>query len=279
MQGEYRLAVRCVGFGLARFLRAVTSSLDYQIAYYDRSADPSLPDYAGPCVWVLWHEYLALPTPLWGNCEVAALVSQHRDGDWAACAAEYLGFDIVRGSTTRGGAEALRQLKDKSRLFGLTMTPDGPKGPRRTMAPGAIYLASRLGLPLVPVGFGCDRPFRVRSWDRFAVPRPFSRARGIFGPRLTIPPRLRRDGLEEYRRRVEAILNRLTLEAEDWAATGIARENSVSFPRPRLPKPSRRERSGPAGLAGVKIVPTANPPVSPVDTATGENELAQAPAA
>lgn len=243
MAGRYRLPVRCIGFAAASALRTLTNSLDYQIAYYDRSTDPSLPEYGGPCIWVFWHEYLAFPTPLWGNCEVAALVSQHRDGDLAACAAEYLGFEIVRGSTTRGGAEALRQLREKSRMFGLTMTPDGPRGPRRTMAPGAVYLASRLGLTLVPVGFGYDRPLRARSWDRFAVPRPFSRARGIFGPRIVIPQGLRREGIEQFRARIETVLVRLTLEAEDWAATGVARESQLAFPRPRLPKPSRRKRA------------------------------------
>ena len=58
----------------------------------------------------------------------------------------------------------------------LTITPDGPRGPRRHMAPGPIYLASKLGLPLVLMGYAYDRPWRLHSWDRFAIPRPGSRA-------------------------------------------------------------------------------------------------------
>ena len=77
------------------------------------------------------------------------LLSRHRDAEILSYAAYHLGFDFVRGSTNRGGAAALRQLLAKSRHMHLTITPDGPRGPRRHMAPGPIFLASKLGLPLV----------------------------------------------------------------------------------------------------------------------------------
>ena len=105
------------------------------------------------------------------------LLSRHRDAEILSHVAYHFGFDFVRGSTNRGGAAALRELLAKSRQMHLTITPDGPRGPRRRMAPGPIYLASKLGLPLVLMGYGYDRPWRLRSWDRFAIPRPCSRAR------------------------------------------------------------------------------------------------------
>ena len=86
----------------------------------------------------------------------------------------------LRGSTKRGGVASLRQLIDKGQTMNLTMTPDGPRGPRRTAAPGCVYLSSKLQIPLVCLGFGYDNPWRVSSaWDNFAIPRPFSRARMV----------------------------------------------------------------------------------------------------
>jgi hypothetical protein len=102
----------------------------------------------------------------------------------------------------------------------LTITPDGPRGPRRQLAPGCVFLASKLGLPLVAMGFGYDRPWRVRSaWDQFAVPRLGSRARAVVSGEVFIPPDLDRDGLEHHRQETERLLNRLTDEAESWAVS------------------------------------------------------------
>jgi lysophospholipid acyltransferase (LPLAT)-like uncharacterized protein len=209
------------------------STLDYQVLYYDPTVDPVKPGYSGQKIYVFWHEYMLPPIHMRGYCNLAMLISQHRDAEILSYAARHLGFQFVRGSTTRGGAAALRDLMEKSRRMNLAITPDGPRGPRRTLAPGAVFLSSKLGLPLVAMGMGLDRPWRLNSWDRFALPRPYSRARGVIGPALAIPPDLDRDGLEHYRLQVERLLNRLTLEAEAWAAAGTR--------RPRQ-HPARREQ-------------------------------------
>ena len=148
------------------------------------------------------------------------LLSRHRDADILSRIAYHLGFEFVRGSTRRGGVAALRQLLARSRYMHLTITPDGPRGPRRQLAPGAVFLASRLGLPLVLMGFGFDRPWRAKSWDRFAIPRPFSGA--ITSPQIHVPPTSTGKGWSTSAR-VEAVLNRLTDEAEARAAAGRTR--------------------------------------------------------
>jgi lysophospholipid acyltransferase (LPLAT)-like uncharacterized protein len=81
------------------------------------------------------------------------------------------------------------------------------------------------------MGMGYDRPWRVNSWDRFAIPRPGSRARGVVSPACTIPPNLDRDGLEHYRLHVEQLLNRLTDEAEAWARSGTSKTCQQSVRR------------------------------------------------
>jgi lysophospholipid acyltransferase (LPLAT)-like uncharacterized protein len=196
------------------------SKLDYKVLYEDPAVDPVFPECTGQKIYIFWHEYILFPLYLRGHCNLAMLLSRHRDAEILSYAAHHLGFEFVRGSTNRGGVGALRELLAKSRDMHLTITPDGPRGPRRQLAPGCVFLASKLGLPLVAMGFGYDRPRRVPgTWDQFAVPRLGSRARAVVSGNVFIPPNLDRDGLEHHRLETERLLNRLTCEAESWAAS------------------------------------------------------------
>ena len=200
-------------------LRRWMATLDFKAALYDPDVDPASPNCQGQKLYIFWHEYIPLPIYLRSHCNISILLSQHRDAEMLSHATSLLGFDFVRGSSTRGGAAAIRQLLQNSRNMHLAITPDGPRGPRRQLAPGAIFLASKLGLPLIPMGFGYDRPWRLNSWDRFAFPRPFSRSRAVISHDIHVPPDLDRQGIEHYRLRIEELLNRLTDEAEAWAAS------------------------------------------------------------
>ncbi|HJT36596.1 MAG TPA: lysophospholipid acyltransferase family protein [Pirellulales bacterium] len=220
MKLRHPILVKLGGLLGATAIRGWMSTLDYRVAYYDPAVDPVHPDYAGQKLYVFWHEYILFPLVMRGHCNLAMLLSRHGDAEILSRTAYHLGFDCVRGSTRRGGVAALRALFAKSRHMNLTITPDGPKGPRRVLAPGPVFLASKLQLPLVLLGLGYDRPWRVNSWDRFALPRPGSRARAVVSPALHLPRDLDRKGLEHYRLEVERLLNRLTLEAEAWAEAG-----------------------------------------------------------
>ena len=113
---------------------------------------------------------------------------------------------------------AVRGMLKAGRDCHLALTPDGPRGPRQKVKPGLIYLAARLGLPIVPVGFGYERPWRLQSWDRFALPVPFGTLVGVLGEELRVPAGLDRDGLERYRKLVEERCLAATAEAEARAA-------------------------------------------------------------
>jgi lysophospholipid acyltransferase (LPLAT)-like uncharacterized protein len=207
-------------------------TLDYKVAYDDRAVDPVFPECHGQKIYIFWHEYILFPLYLRGHCNLAMLLSRHRDAEVLSYAAHHLGFEFVRGSTNRGGVTALRGLLDRSRTMHLTITPDGPRGPRRRLAPGCVYLASKLGLPLVAMGFGYDRPWRVhQAWDQFAIPRPGSRARAVVSGEMLVPPDLDRDGLEHFRRQTEGLLSRLTGEAEAWAASGTPKAGQSRLER------------------------------------------------
>jgi hypothetical protein len=220
-------AIKLAGLLSAKAIRAWMSTLDYRVAFYDPTVDPVDPRCHSRKIYLFWHENILFPINLRGHCDLAMLLSRHRDAEVLHHAAHHLGFDTVRGSTYRGGGAALRQMVAKGRGMHLTITPDGPRGPRRRLAQGPIYLASKLGLPLVAMGFGYDRPWRMKSWDRFALPRPFSRARAVVSPELRLPSDLDREGVEHYRLHVERLLNRLTEEAEAWAASGTRKVDEV----------------------------------------------------
>lgn len=223
-------------------------TLDYQAALYDISVDPVMPTDAALAmarrVYVFWHEYILFPVYLRGNCNVGLLLSRHRDAEWLAQAARLMGYRTLRGSTYRGARTALRELLRRSGQMHLGMTPDGPRGPRRRLSPGPIYLSSKLRIPLVALGLGYDRPWRLRTWDQFAIPRPGSRARAILSPAMQMPHDLDRQGLEHYRQQVEKMLNRLTLEAEAWAEASTRKIDQIPLRRQPAPRGAYR-RHGP----------------------------------
>jgi len=133
-------------------------------------------------VFSLWHGHL-LPL-LWHHRGegVVVLISEHRDGELVARAAASLGFGLIRGSTTRGAGRALismvRTLQEGKEI---AITPDGPKGPARRYAPGALVAAQRADALILPVVAVADRAWRLRSWDRFMIPKPFSRITVAYG--------------------------------------------------------------------------------------------------
>lgn len=203
-------------------LRAWWSTLHYRIVRYDPTADPADPGFVGPNIYIFWHEYIPMPVYVRPNCRLSMLLSQHQDAEIMSHMAELAGMGTVRGSSRRGATGALRELMHVGKGLNLAITPDGPRGPRRQLAIGCIYLSMRLQVPIVGVGVGYDRPWRLTgTWDQFAVPRPFSRCRAVLGPRLQVPPELGREDLQTYRQHVETMLNTLTETAERWAAGEI----------------------------------------------------------
>ncbi len=129
-----------------------------------------------PIVFTAWHGQM-LPL-VWQHRRqgVAVLISEHRDGAIIAGIATALGFRTVRGSTYRGAERALvglvRELRDG---HDVAVTPDGPRGPAGHFAPGALIAAQRAGAPIVSVGVGVTRAWRLKSWDGFLIPKPFAR--------------------------------------------------------------------------------------------------------
>jgi lysophospholipid acyltransferase (LPLAT)-like uncharacterized protein len=231
-------------------IRQWMATLDCRVAFGDVEADPVDPGFRGAKIYVFWHENILLPLYLRGHGNISMLLSRHRDADILARVAHMMGFGTVRGSTFQGGSAALRELAARAAAGSLTITPDGPRGPRRRLAAGCVFLASTLGIPIVAMGLGYQRPWRLATWDRFAIPRPWTRARGIISRPLAIPADLDRDGIERHRAGVEQLLRHLSEEAEAWATAGGHRPGETRVRK----EPSRVARWA-AALPGPPGVP------------------------
>ncbi|HQR41036.1 MAG TPA: lysophospholipid acyltransferase family protein [Gemmatales bacterium] len=178
---------------------------------------PSHPRNTGRYIFAFWHEGILYMAGRYGHHQnVAILISNHADGEIISQVIRHLGMNVVRGSTSKSGVPALMQMLEASHRGHLAITPDGPRGPRRVAQLGTVYLASRTGFSIVPVGLHYHRAWYAPSWDRFGVPWPFSRAAGIAGKPLVVPPDLSKEELEPYARELERQMNALTEQAKQW---------------------------------------------------------------
>ena len=129
-----------------------------------------------PWVFALWHGSLLPLTFRHRNQQITVVVSEHRDGEIIARVIGALGNRSVRGSTTRGAGRALlSMIRELERGFVIAITPDGPRGPALSFQPGAVVAAHRAGVPVVGILMHVDRAWRLKSWDRFVIPKPFAR--------------------------------------------------------------------------------------------------------
>ena len=155
-------------------LRAL--AVTWRIRVVNRAETDRLRGAKRPVVFTLWHgEMLPL---LWQHRRegIAVLISEHGDGEIIARIAESLGYGTVRGSTRRGADRALLgMVRAVEAGREVAITPDGPLGPAERFAPGAAVVAQRTTAPIVLVGVGAARAWRLGSWDRFLIPKPFSR--------------------------------------------------------------------------------------------------------
>lgn len=166
-------------------------------------------------IYAYWHAFMLIPGYVARNLGIKVLISRHMDGEYITHISRQLGFDAVRGSTTRGGVEALlNMVRNTDKGTSFIITPDGPRGPRFIVQPGIIFLAQKTGFPIIPVSLGLTSYWELPSWDRFRIPKPFSKAIIIYGDPIIVPPKLEKSGIERYRTLVEKELIKIGDEAE-----------------------------------------------------------------
>lgn len=199
------------------WLRATRATM--RLTYHGR--DRALPEDGGPLIYAFWHAQLALMPWVQLRPPSVVPVSRSRDGEWTALLFERLGAKAVRGSSSRGGATALRGLVRAARAGDdLAITPDGPKGPPEVVQPGAVWLARAAGRPLLPVAFASKPCLRAGSWDRMLVPVPFSRGAFEYGELLWVPRTADRKALEQARGELEQRICEVTARARHRVGRG-----------------------------------------------------------
>lgn len=192
-----------LGAGLLRALGAT-----WRVRAIGREDELALRAAHRPILYAFWHGELLPLAYLMRGMNATVMVSEHRDGEYITQVITHLGFRTVRGSTTRGGYRSLLALARLGRAGELiAITPDGPRGPRHQAQIGALLVAQRAQVPIIPVAASVSRVRRLASWDRFVIPAPFARAVLAFGPTLEVPAELKPAELaERYLPRLEASL-------------------------------------------------------------------------
>jgi lysophospholipid acyltransferase (LPLAT)-like uncharacterized protein len=212
---EHRLVLQVVPrvavwlmMGLYRLLR---------IVHVNRGSPESCLAKGERIIFAFWHGRLLMMPFAYPGKPLATLISQHRDGEYISRIAVVFGSRVIRGSATRGGVRAFKQmilaLKEG---FNLVITPDGPRGPRAKVKSGVIELAKLTGAPIVPVTFSAARRRFLKSWDAFLLPLPFSRAVYIWGEPIYVEPMATREEVAKYQDILAERLDLLTMEADEY---------------------------------------------------------------
>jgi lysophospholipid acyltransferase (LPLAT)-like uncharacterized protein len=140
-------------------------------------------------IYAFWHGRIFMGTYFWRNRGIVVMTSQNKDGDYIARTIRRFGYGAARGSSSRGATRAVFELlKLMRRNKDAAFTLDGPRGPRYVAKPGAVWLSSKTGNPILPLHLSAERRWVFSSWDAFQVPKPFSRTLSMIGPPLYVAP-------------------------------------------------------------------------------------------
>jgi len=140
------------------------------------------------CLLVVWHGRMLLPLTHHSQSDFTVLVSPSKDGDLMDTLLPRFGYDVIRGSSSRTGARALREMLRSLRVGGtVVVTPDGPRGPRHSGSAGVAWLARATGYPILPLGMAAEPAWRMRSWDGFTIPKWRARTALVYGQPIFVP--------------------------------------------------------------------------------------------
>ena len=172
------------------------------------------------CVFAFWHNRLLLMPWIYqrirGGKNICVMTSRSKDGQYISDVLGGFGFELARGSTSKGGGTAAMEMVDRLKAgMDAGVTPDGPRGPLYRVQPGVILVSQLSGVPILPLTIDASRRKRLKSWDRFIVPLPFSRAAVILGDPFPVPRDADEGEREALRARLEATMRELDRKAAE----------------------------------------------------------------
>lgn len=207
-----RLALALAGSFGPFVVRGLYSTLEFQVEGAEHLEEWRAGE---PVVFVGWHGRLLPLFYFFRGHRIVMLVSRHRDGEYLSRVGRAMGYDAVRGSSSQGGVDALRELVRNVKLGrSLAITPDGPRGPKERFKPGALQVARLTEAPVVPVLAGCRNAWWIEGWDSFMIPKPFAAVRVAVGePRIIARSTPVRD-LDAHARALEDEMGRLKAQVD-----------------------------------------------------------------
>ncbi len=207
-----------------RFLGSflLTHSLDalcktLRVSYKNKKVIDELRKQKQNYVLAFWHGTMLLPWFLHKNDGFAALTSKSKDGDLLAKQLKHWKYKVVRGSSSKGGDVALEIMIDHAKNgYSIAITPDGPRGPEHKFKAGAVITAKKSLVPLVLAGIGIKSKKKLKSWDKFQIPNPFSNVKVIYSDPVYINAKLSYEETSRVIEECELKLNELQNDAEKF---------------------------------------------------------------
>jgi len=202
-------------FILKHSLDALCKTL--RVSYKNKKVIDDLRKKKQNYVLAFWHGTMLLPWFLHRDDGFAALTSKSKDGDLLARQLKHWKYKVVRGSSSKGGDVALGIMVDHAKNgFSIAITPDGPRGPEHEFKAGAVITAKKSGVPVVLMGIGIKSKKKLKSWDKFQVPNPFSSVKVIYSEPVYVDVKLSYDETSKVIEECEKKLNELQKEAEKF---------------------------------------------------------------
>lgn len=187
---------------------------------YSRESNPYERATEQRFLYCVWHDSMVIPTFGGRHPNTTALTSQHADGSFVAQVLKWNRIAAIRGSTRRISTGALRELMRRTESQHIVITPDGPRGPARSMSPGIVFLASRTGRAVVPTAYACSSYWRIKgSWSDLIIPKPFAKVILLAGEPISVPADLSGDQLRAVAGEVERAMEHLQCAAEEQLVT------------------------------------------------------------
>jgi lysophospholipid acyltransferase (LPLAT)-like uncharacterized protein len=212
-----RFLIRAADLAFFLLIKVIGRTIRWQVEgwenWEDATRDGQVP------IYTFWHNRVFLATYFWQKRRIVVMTSQSFDGEYIARFIQRFGYGAARGSSTRGGIGAIVEMVRLMRAgLPTAFTIDGPKGPRHVAKMGAVLLAKKTGKPILPFTITPRRFWESKkSWDRFQVPLPFTRARVDIASPIYVPPDADERVLEVKRDELQAVLDEINRRGKQWA--------------------------------------------------------------
>ncbi len=197
-------------------IKLIAPTLRWRVTVEDGGPEDLAAVHNTPVIYTFWHRCVFCATYFWRNRQIQVMTSSSFDGEYIARIIEKFGYGAVRGSSTRGGVRALLGMHTEIEAGrSVAFTIDGPRGPVYVAKPGAALLARNTGAPILPFHIALEDPWTLRSWDRFMIPKPFSRAVVCIGKLIRVSADADSAALASYHGDLQATLERIRDRAEE----------------------------------------------------------------